>query len=377
MVSKRILRGGLGAICGALLVLIALECILRLLPVNTGVKLLPVSERNPIQRGIPRSTFTYSQGWDFSNARTVALNNYGFSDSIDYVPDSQAIVVIGDSFIEGQMISPGHTLAGQLRSEESSFGAAYGLGASGAGLSDYVASARFAANEFQASALIVLIVSGDIKESLLPKKGGYHFQREPDGSFRLTRVDSGPGGRLWNNLVKSKLFLYLVQNLKFRPSKIFDAVLGRSGKNMAESTTDFSDVVETFLTLLPIESRLPPQRIVLVFDPDREVLFNALQKASRINSEDAIRPKFVQSAIDRGYVVVDLSSAFREDYRLTHVRPDFAPFDMHWNSRGHMLAAREIAQTLTLRWRTAEVTKHSGGATKNATSDISSTEAAR
>lgn len=345
MVHVDIRTAGFGVIVGALITLALLECALRQLPVNTGMRLRPVDEENPVQRGVPYSKFTYSQGWDFANARTATLNNYGFYDNIDYTAQSRPVVVIGDSFVEGQMIAAGKSIAAQLRKQDNLLQLTYALGTSGAGLSDYVAFARFAVREFRPRALVVLIVDGDIKESLEPKKGGYYF-RWKEGTAQLTRIDSGTGGYLWNVLTKSKLFLYLVQNLKFRPRKIVDSVSWHLKRGPEIDVASLSRAVEAFLSALPNASQLPPQRIALVFDPNRATLFDGSAKRESKNPEDAARTQLMRSAASRGYVVIDLYETFRQDFASTRVRPDFAPFDMHWNSRGHWLAAREVGARL-------------------------------
>ncbi|MBM4205979.1 MAG: SGNH/GDSL hydrolase family protein [Gammaproteobacteria bacterium] len=153
---------------GLLLPLLLLEVVLRFLPVNEGLRTEPVNAQNPVPRFAPNRTSTFSRGWNFSIVNMVRTNNYGFVNDQDYDPaDTQSLIaVIGDSYVEAIMVPYAQTAAGQLAQAFGSQARVYSFGASGSALSQYLAYARYARDQFQPDALLILVVGNDFDESL-------------------------------------------------------------------------------------------------------------------------------------------------------------------------------------------------------------------
>jgi SGNH hydrolase-like domain, acetyltransferase AlgX len=349
MQVANLIKTGVGVLVGGLMTLLIAEGGLRLLPVSTGLRLAQTSGTFPIQKGFPRDEYTYSHGWNFFNAQHGKLNNYGFVDEIDYAPGSHPIVIIGDSFVEALMLSGKETIQARLRQRLSPDVGSYGVGISGAGLSDYLVMARYAKQEFAPRALVVLVVAGDVKDSLIAHSGGYFFGKGARGELQLMRSPTGQHRELWAMLAHSRLFLYFVQNLRFSPARLIAGLdrLNASLRAHAVAAPDQMEqrVIDVFLHDLAEFSGLPAHRIALVFDADRENIY-AQQPNSRSTADAEQREAFMNAARERGYVIVDLAPVFSRYYHTFGQRLDFSPYDMHWNPLAHEIAAREVAAAL-------------------------------
>ena len=187
----RPLRRALLIALGAALCVVVLECTLRAFPVSKGL----YRDRRPdlafplrYEAALP---WTHSIGWDLRFPTGGLTNNYGQVAPFDYRVGSRATVLIGDSFVEGQLNSATESLLGQLAAARGGAEAVYAFGMSSNSLSDYLAAARYAAREFRTDALVFLIVDGDVSESLYREEGHYFFT--VDGtSARLEYQPLGP-----------------------------------------------------------------------------------------------------------------------------------------------------------------------------------------
>ena len=95
--------------------LLAAEIVLRFLPVSTGLRSVPVTAADPILHFTPNRPFVNSLGWNIHNVVHGRVNNAGFVNDQDYVRDGPPLIaVIGDSFIEAQMVAYPQTLQGRL-----------------------------------------------------------------------------------------------------------------------------------------------------------------------------------------------------------------------------------------------------------------------
>ena len=149
---------------GALLALLAVEALLRLLPVSTSTKtgyyIHPLILTYP-----PYQEFVVSTGWSLRNAQRHRANNYGLLTHRDFAPNPQAIALIGDSFVEANMLAEPDRLGGQLE-----FLIApqpvFVLGGPGTSLLDYAERARFARERFDVRDFVFVIERGDVRQTL-------------------------------------------------------------------------------------------------------------------------------------------------------------------------------------------------------------------
>src|ERR1041385_12309 len=85
--------------------LLAAEVVLRFLPFSPGRRSRPVTAAEPVLHFAPNRPFTNSLGWTMHNVVHGRVNNAGFVNDKDDVRDGPPLIaVIGDSFIEAQMV---------------------------------------------------------------------------------------------------------------------------------------------------------------------------------------------------------------------------------------------------------------------------------
>jgi hypothetical protein len=115
---------------------IIVEVIFRMLPVSESSYIQPVNEDNPYMHFKENRDFVFSRGFDFEIVARKHSNNYGYLDNDDFDKKTEAISVIGDSFVEAMQVDNSKTFHGLLdrdiRGENKKF---YAIASSGAPLS--------------------------------------------------------------------------------------------------------------------------------------------------------------------------------------------------------------------------------------------------
>lgn len=103
---KRILFPTVSVLLALLLPLLALEGILRLLLVSTGMRMMPVNAQNPVMHFQPNLPLAFSRGWNFSIVNHGRVNNAGYvnGQTYDSLARSPLLAVIGDSYVEAAMV---------------------------------------------------------------------------------------------------------------------------------------------------------------------------------------------------------------------------------------------------------------------------------
>jgi hypothetical protein len=77
---------------------------------------MPVTAADPVLHFTPNRPFTNSLGWNLHNVVRGRVNNAGFVNDQDYARDGPPLIaVIGDSFIEAQMVPYAETCRGGSR----------------------------------------------------------------------------------------------------------------------------------------------------------------------------------------------------------------------------------------------------------------------
>ncbi len=349
-----------------LAVLLLLELVFRLLPVNQGLRGLSVDAQNPVFRFTPHRESVYSRGWNFSIVNHVRTNNYGFINDHDYAPSlaTPLLAVIGDSFVEAVMVPFAQTGVARLAEAVGPAGRVYGFGTSGSSLSQYLAYARYVRETFHPAGLTVVIVGNDFDESLRKYKnepGLHYFAESPGGDLTLTRLDR-PVPWYRDLLGSSSLAMYLYVNLEIRDAwKRFAYRPGQSaisrprfvGNTATEATpervADSDRVIEAFLRLLPEMAGLPASRIALAVDAPRPELYDASAlKAVSDSYFSIMRAHLMDRARAGGFEVLDMQPALIADYAQRRLRFEY-PDDNHWNGTGHEVFARLVQQSKVYR----------------------------
>jgi hypothetical protein len=331
-----------------------LEGVFQLLPVSNPPPLQPVNAQTPLLRYEPNVDYRYSRDWNFSISTRRHTNNYGFTHAADFRPDdtSALMMVIGDSFVEANVVAPGEGVAELLDAAVAGRGRVYGMGMSGAPLSQYLVFADYARRTFRPRAMSFIIIGNDFDESLLKYKAEprLHYFTE-DGSLIQVDYQLSASKQV---LRRSAALRYVVFNLEasHRLEALSESWRGdglaytESGAQLEQRIADSQRAVDYFLDQLPKKCGLGPQAVVFVLDAVRPAIYSAagLAKAEK-GLHERLRRYFAAQAGERGYQVIDLQPVFIATHRRDGVRFEAAPTDSHWNALGHRVAAREILQS--------------------------------
>ncbi len=299
----------------------------------------------------PRLNVVFSRGWSFEQVNRVQLNNMGYRANTDYTPADHSIAVLGDSYVESQMLQPANALPGLLQSSDSPR-KVFNLGVSGASLADSLVYARWSRDHLRIDTAIVTLIGGDISESWDVHPGLNHLQRT-DGNIRVVHVPFPARSRLLLTIFSSSsLMRYLKLNLSFVERFGFHQTPIEANKKAADPTRKCDqdgDVLAaaTYLADRFVELQNRGLRILFLLDPPRG---NAGVASSECDRDVDV---FGRIARQRGLQVLDLGPAFRaaSDHG---VKIDYKPADAHWNAAGHRIAAEATHRWLASQASPAE-----------------------
>jgi hypothetical protein len=325
-----------------------IEAAFRFLPVSKPPYILPVSAETPVARVQPGVDYTYSRDWNFSVVTSKRSNNFGYFHQEDYRPDSATplLAVIGDSYVEAHAIEAGKNAAEILHARLGGTGRVYGIGLSGAPLSQYLVFAEFAKNALRPNAMVFFIIGNDFDESLLRYKADprFHYFAE-NGELRRINYEMSTTKKI---LRESAFLRYIVLHLEPAPKvkAILKSVRGSEASTLEERIIHSSKAVDYFLDQLPSKSGLDSESILFVLDGVRPALYSseALHSAEdRYRSH--MRRYFAKQATARGYEVLDMQPVFIATHQRDGSRFEVGPTDAHWNALGHRLAAEQIQKS--------------------------------
>lgn len=330
----------LAAILGAVLATLALEALLQLLPVDSGLRLQPTTADMPFTRALSREPYVYSHGWAMTNARRGSVNQEGFNNSLDFADHAKALI-IGDSYIESFMIAYSDTIQGRLSQQLD--GHVYAAAASGNGLADSLALARYYAPRIHPRNVVVFVKDTDVSEILRSPDRGHNGFRVDSNTVQLTYVaySESPFKQM---VLNSALARYIYFNLK-----VGALLAGASGSNgsRSRSAAELADrnraLTYYFEQLQSISRELGTNIIFLVDGARKEIYAGDSSKAWA--GDD--REYFMTQARRAGFTVADMQPVFAQHWAALHERMDFLPIDAHWNSVAHWLAARQVAPLLS------------------------------
>ena len=160
--------------------LLLIEICLRLLPVNQGLRALPVNYENPIFKFTPNRTALFSKNWNFDISNKVRINNDGFVNNNEYNEklDTKLLSIIGDSYVEALMVPFEKSISGILDNKTKHYdNRVYSFAASGAGLSQYLIWAKYAKEKYKSNYFIFVIIANDFSESLQKYESSPGFHR--------------------------------------------------------------------------------------------------------------------------------------------------------------------------------------------------------
>ena len=345
----RVLTTILGLVLGAALMLTGLELALRLLPVQNGLAAGDPSADWPTHRLIANVHYTFSDAWDLRNVHRGVTNNMGYVAPFPYVPGSEAIAVVGNSFIEALMDRYQDTLQGQLARQTEDPPAILNFGISGASLPDYVGLGPIVSRHFDVQWVVILVVGGDFVKGFTPQAGlfGWRAGETPPVELRPDHVRTA-AVRLVRSLA---LVRYIRGNLEFDLRHFLNTSVSGAPQACVREGLQPGDaaLVTAFAERLPAAYGLPPSRVILVFDSDRVELYRSrgTRTVSPCPTRDGVAlHALAAAAASRGEHVIDMAPIFAAYYRGSGRRLDYSPIDYHWNAAAHALAAAEVARVI-------------------------------
>jgi hypothetical protein len=344
---------------GLLIAFLLLEIVLRFCPVSTGLRPQTVDAEHPVYRFVPSHSYTFSRDWNFALANKGWVNADGFVNDQEYVVNDlkPLLAIVGDSFIEAQMVPYAETVQGRLAHTCDGTARVYSFAAAAAPLSQYLVWAQHARDTYVPEAMVISVVGNDFDESLAKYSvaaGQHHFVPDAARKLQLQRFDFA-SSRLGPLAYSSALFRYLHLNLKLS-SRIGALIGALSGKKTPEQRfvgntataytperlADSLAAIDRFFELLPTMSGMGPERILFVVDGMRPDLYDrfALENA-RTSYFSVMRSSFISKARMLQYEVIDLQDAFIARFERDHQPFEFRT-DYHWNGNGHSVVAEAI-----------------------------------
>lgn len=324
---------------GILAVLLLLEAIFRLLPVSTatrsGYHIHPLIITYPAHHCLTAAT-----GWDLKNSQHSCANNYGFLTDRDFVQDPQAIALIGDSFVEANMLPAHQRLDAQLETRLAGR-PVYALGGPGSNLLDYAERAKFAADRFGIRTFVFILERGDVKQAICGS-GNIHGPCL-DAITLLPRTEiQRPPNALKRVVRESALAQYLFSQIRFDITKVLFNPLQPTATPSNPLRQDLSlsastHVVSQFIRQI---STIEGARFMFLIDADRAHLSDTLTR----EGDDLKTLKSAADAIRA--VVIDPTEAFRASVADSGRALEVGPYDHHWNANTVQIVAESIAKRL-------------------------------
>lgn len=350
---KTLLTRTLAFCFGVAAVLLLLEGVIRVLPVIEGTYAAHPRMHWPVHTMIPDSEYTSSTSWNLRNVQRGRINNYGYASPHDYQPDPDGergeVAVFGDSYLESLMNPYRDTLSGRVNEHLASPRTVLNFGMSGAELPDYLGTAELVGREFSPEWAVFLITAGDFTRGFNAAPGYYEWDLKHSPPIRL--VPELQRSTLSKYLRTVGLVRYLRGNLIFRPGEFLkfqrgaDHVAGKVTCRDGILSKQDEQLVDAFVAGLPAALRLPPARLIVVFDADRKAIY-AGQTPGCQTREQLAQQRLAQQLESAGIHVINSEPIFRRHFQSGLGPLDRAPLDAHWNPAAHRLIAAEVAAVI-------------------------------
>ena len=318
-----------------------MEGFLRLMPVMSGLRMGATSAQVPYAHYLPDQSFVYSFGWAFTNAHRGVTNDLGFVNSRN-TAEPGGILVIGDSYIESQMLAYKDTLQGRLESKLPAQVCA--VAASGNNLADSLQIIESFAPKLRPATIVIFVEPTDLSDLLAPPAAGHNgFVVVDANEVAIAHSDYIESTyKKW--ILKSALVRYAYYNLKL--PEWLHAVLDpkpRVGDDSQIVQVQSMKVLKFYFARLRALSATYGFTPILLVDGDRRSMYASGQTSvsSRFKQERKI---FLELAAVYRHEGIDLDPVFSAHWQQYRQRLDWLPIDGHWNAIAHALAAAEVFQ---------------------------------
>lgn len=324
---------------GVAVLLLALEILLRLLPVSTATR--TGYHVDPAILGYPpRHQWRISTGWDLRNAQQLRANNLGFAADRDFVPDPRAVALIGDSYVEASMLDVASRPAAQLERLLGQGRSVYAFGGPGSSLLDYVERIRFARERTDVRDVVILMEAGDVRQSLCGS-GNVHSSCLDPATLEPRTVRAPAPSGLKVVARESALAQYLFGQIRLDGRRLWGALFRRqTPDDGGAASVARQPEHEAVLAHVPafveavsrrfFEAALPqvPGRLVIVVD-GRRVPSGSLDTG--LSSE---RKAFIEIARSAGVTVIDAEPIYESHADGSERSLQVGPYDGHLNALG-------------------------------------------
>lgn len=350
---RKLGAGLLGAMAVVAVMLILMEVMLRVLPIVSGVHRQNPPSAHASARLTPGHAYRWSLGWDLRHVVHGRTNDMGFLSPHEYSREQPAIALIGDSFVEAQMLAHEESLAGHLDAHARGKLHTFNFGISGAALPHYLGIAREMGEQFQFDSAVVVVTGSDYEEGFEHKEGMYGWGKDPEAEL-VSLVPSITRGGVRDVVRSLALVRYFRANLKLTPARLFAHTRPSECRPQALKEIDYKRLA-AYVDALPQALRLDPARIVLVFNKGSNTDIYERVDRGHVRA-DAACPTVDALALTelrklaraRGMKLVDAEEVLEAHYRVSRQALDFKPIDSHWNGLATRIIADEIARQLGL-----------------------------
>jgi hypothetical protein len=336
---------------GALLLALALEGSLRLLPVSTAT--LVGYHHDPDVLTYPANhRFTSATGWDLRNVQAMQANAAGFIADLEFTPNQEAVALIGDSIVESSGLAAHDRPAAQLQSLLGAARPVYAMGSPGTSLLDYAERMRLARERWGVRDMVVLINLGDVSQSLCGS--GQVASPCLNAQTRQPGKQKQPAASPLKDWARqSALAQYVFSQLKASPERLWPTL-----KSLPATLLPIDHAAkaapETQRGKAPIDPELLDAVIDLFFDRIRPISGGRLvfvidrplpgRATASLPVEESDR--MAKRAREVGATVVDMASVYAKHAATSEMTLGIGPYDWHPNRRGVRLLAQEAARGL-------------------------------
>lgn len=343
------------ATAGVIAMLLALEVLLRLLPVSTATMTGYYLDADLIAYP-PGHTWSVSTGWDLRNPQRLRSNTLGFASPDEFERDPDAVVLIGDSYVEASMLNERDRPAQQLRVALANQRKVYGMGTPGTALLDYAQRLRFAAERLGTTDFVVWLEPGDARQSICGS--GNVVSRCLDSVSLLPRIERLPQPSWPKRALRQfALAQYLAGQLKLDPRRLGATAFARHvpldsvpDQGQAASSREVQalsvstrsrEVVDAVVASFFSEIK-PYLRGRLLF------LADAPHRTSVAHGDelDAERGYLIKRLRAEGAEVVDLAPIYAMHAGASSLSLVVGPYDHHLNALGVSIVVSEVARRL-------------------------------
>jgi len=301
------------------------------------------------------------------------LNNQGWVSHIDYdtVKTKYRICIIGDSFVEALQVNTGKAFHSLLHEELKDSVDVYGIGTSGAPLSQYLYLAEYTVKKFKPDLLIFNIIHNDFLESIYelnPNRNNFFWTFKKTASDKWVPISPIPSKKSESILASIKKILGVYSKvycvLRYYKHRIiqisklnkqqhifkanFEQIDSLKNEKGYVANIDVKSILlhQKDITLITnyilkeINKKFPRIKKLFVMNATKALVYNQQQEKIPI-----LNDLMAKSCEAYHLDFLDITPYFQKNYLENKTRFDFKS-DIHWNEYGHKVVSEIILQFL-------------------------------